>query len=256
MYVGTESRRATTLVNGAGTASTLTGGGVSTLDGISVVSLGILPQIEGTVMLPVYRSRSLDESDVGCGELGLEACEPSQGVGTTDLGGVLSAGRSGGLGREGLWSAHGELGYRYRFPNAYEGEAPLPGSELLGGVEALLGPSTTWMVGPVAYALSRPQGFDLEDADLTSAERYVGLSATNMQAGGNDLLPGRGSLDLNRGILAALAVVTVAIAWSPPTLVLILGQLGVYGLVAVSVPLALVLARVLASKQELQHAAK
>ena len=51
---------------------------------------------------------------------------------------------------------------------------------------------------------------------------------------GNDLLPGRGSVGLNRGVLAVLAVVTVGVALSPPQLVLILGQQGVYGLVAAS----------------------
>ena len=50
----------------------------------------------------------------------------------------------------------------------------------------------------------------------------------------NDLFPGRGSVLLNRGVLVLLAVVTIAIAWSPPSLVLILGQQGVYGLVAAS----------------------
>ncbi len=51
---------------------------------------------------------------------------------------------------------------------------------------------------------------------------------------GNDLLPGRGSVTLNRIILAALAAVTIAVALSPPDLVLILGQQGVYGLIAAS----------------------
>lgn len=57
---------------------------------------------------------------------------------------------------------------------------------------------------------------------------------------GNDLLLGsRDASDpkavwLNRAVLAALAVATVAIALSPPKLVLVLGQLGVYGLVAAS----------------------
>lgn len=52
---------------------------------------------------------------------------------------------------------------------------------------------------------------------------------------GNDLLPGKGSVWLNRMLLLGLAVATVAISWQPPKLVLILGQLGVYGLVAASV---------------------
>ena len=50
---------------------------------------------------------------------------------------------------------------------------------------------------------------------------------------GGDLFE-RPSVRRNRFILALLAVATVAIALSPPRLVLILGQLGVYGLVAAS----------------------
>jgi len=51
---------------------------------------------------------------------------------------------------------------------------------------------------------------------------------------GNDLAPGKGSVKLNRAVLAGLALLTIAIALSPPKLVLILGQQGVYGLVAAS----------------------
>lgn len=51
---------------------------------------------------------------------------------------------------------------------------------------------------------------------------------------GNDLFPGKGSVRLNQGVLAGLAVITILIALSPPKLVLILGQQGVYGLVAAS----------------------
>ena len=50
----------------------------------------------------------------------------------------------------------------------------------------------------------------------------------------NDLLPGRGSVGLNRLVLAVLAVLTIGVAIRPPSLVLILGQQGVYGLVAAS----------------------
>lgn len=50
----------------------------------------------------------------------------------------------------------------------------------------------------------------------------------------NDLLPGRGSVGLNRLVLGVLAVLTIGVAIRPPALVLILGQQGVYGLVAAS----------------------
>jgi SSS family solute:Na+ symporter/sodium/pantothenate symporter len=47
-----------------------------------------------------------------------------------------------------------------------------------------------------------------------------------------DLLGGRGGARANAALLAALAVVTIALAASPPKLVLLFGQVGVYGLVA------------------------
>ncbi len=51
---------------------------------------------------------------------------------------------------------------------------------------------------------------------------------------GHDLF--RGSVRANRLVLVVLAALTLAAALSPPKLVLILGQLGVYGLVAASIP--------------------
>lgn len=48
----------------------------------------------------------------------------------------------------------------------------------------------------------------------------------------NDLMPGKGSVTTNRVVLGVLAALTIGVSLSPPKLVLILGQLGVYGLVA------------------------
>jgi SSS family solute:Na+ symporter/sodium/pantothenate symporter len=61
-----------------------------------------------------------------------------------------------------------------------------------------------------------------------------GLLVAMAASVGGDLFPKRASARLNRLVLAGLAVATVAIAWSPPELVLLLGQVGVYGLVAAS----------------------
>ena len=49
-----------------------------------------------------------------------------------------------------------------------------------------------------------------------------------------DIVPGRGSVTANRIALALLGIATIALALSPPDLVLLLGQKGVYGLVAAS----------------------
>jgi SSS family solute:Na+ symporter/sodium/pantothenate symporter len=51
---------------------------------------------------------------------------------------------------------------------------------------------------------------------------------------GNDVFPGAGSVWLNRVVLVVLAVLTIGISINPPSLVLLVGQLGVYGLVAAS----------------------
>lgn len=51
---------------------------------------------------------------------------------------------------------------------------------------------------------------------------------------GNDIFPGAGGVWVNRLVLVGLALITIAISLSPPKLVLVLGQLGVYGLVAAS----------------------
>lgn len=51
---------------------------------------------------------------------------------------------------------------------------------------------------------------------------------------GNDIFPGAGSVWLNRLVLVILAVLTIGISLNPPSLVLLVGQLGVYGLVAAS----------------------
>ncbi|MEL6344242.1 MAG: hypothetical protein AAFV53_14080 [Myxococcota bacterium] len=85
VYVGAESRRTTTLVDGSGAAEPLPGGGVSTIGSVLVGSFGVVPRVEGSLLVPVYRSRSLAEQDPDCQSFGLEACETSGGVG------VLSA---------------------------------------------------------------------------------------------------------------------------------------------------------------------
>ncbi len=56
----------------------------------------------------------------------------------------------------------------------------------------------------------------------------IGASVTH------DLFAGTASVRTNRLVLLCLAAMTLALAWSPPDLVLLFGQLGVYGLVAAS----------------------
>jgi len=51
---------------------------------------------------------------------------------------------------------------------------------------------------------------------------------------GNDFLPGKGSIWVNRAVLLALAIATLGISWAPPE-ALIFAQVGVFAVVAASV---------------------
>lgn len=105
------------------------------------------------------------------------------GEGTTDVGGFLSVGRSGGLGN-GYWSGYFEAGGRYRFPNTDASGLPVPGSELHADLEWLGGLSTWYAVGPAVTLLWRPQGVDFEQIDPSDPDRFGTLRVINVRAGG------------------------------------------------------------------------
>ena len=109
----------------------------------------------------------------------------SLGDGGADLGTFVAFGRSGGLGESGVWSASSEVGWRYRFKNTTEN---IPGNEMFGDVEVLIGPSMWWKVGLVTIGLWRPNGEDLTTTDYDSPERFVALRARSVQSGGKLLL--------------------------------------------------------------------
>lgn len=105
------------------------------------------------------------------------------GEGTTDLGGVVDVGRSGGLG-DGYWSAYLEVGGRYRFPNTDAGGTPVPGAELHADLEWLGGLQPAWAIGPAVSMLWRPVGDDIETLNATDPDRFGALRVLNVHAGG------------------------------------------------------------------------
>lgn len=87
----------------------------------------------------------------------------------------------------------------------------------------------------VAALGTGPLGALVSTAILAAAMSTLdGLLVAIAASVGNDLVPGKGSVMINRLVLVGLAVATIAGALNPPKLVLILGQLGLYGLVAAS----------------------
>jgi len=80
-----------------------------------------------------------------------------------------------------------------------------------------------------------PIGALISTAILAAAMSTLdGLLVAIAASVGNDLIPGKGSVWANRGVLVFLGITTILGALNPPKLVLILGQLGIYGLVAAS----------------------
>jgi hypothetical protein len=107
--------------------------------------------------------------------------------GTTDVGGVLAVGRSGGLG-DGFWSAWASAGWRHRFPNAKRGGVAVPGGEFTSDADLLGGLRSWWSVGPSVSLLYRPNGYDFVALDAASPDRFGELRILSTRVGGKLIL--------------------------------------------------------------------
>ena len=111
------------------------------------------------------------------------------GEGTTDVGGFVSVGRIGGLGR-GYWSGNLDLTGMYRIPNTRtfpfdSGDQVVPGSEFYAASDVLFSPfsGTDVSFGPTASLFWRPFGLDWDAVDLTDPDRFGALRATSPRVG-------------------------------------------------------------------------
>lgn len=106
------------------------------------------------------------------------------GEGTSDVGGYLSLGRTGGLGKAGNWSGYAAFGGLYRFPNTESADGdPVPGSELNSTAEVLFGLNRIVTVGGTAAMLWRPWGVDVSGVDLADPDRFSSLRVFNLRPG-------------------------------------------------------------------------
>jgi hypothetical protein len=127
------------------------------------------------------------------------------GVGTTDVGVFASIGRSGGLGN-GTWSAYLEGIGRYRVPTTQHyphntGTRAVPGSEVEASTQILVGPSPRFSIGPVVYALYRPEGREFEALDLTDPDRFAALRIGNVRVGGVAVVRSQGDVSASISVL-------------------------------------------------------
>ncbi|MEN0066446.1 MAG: hypothetical protein AAGA48_30195 [Myxococcota bacterium] len=131
------------------------------------------------------------------------------GEGALDLGGFITAGRTGRVGDQGYWSGFLDVTGRYRFPTTrnFPGFAgSVPGAELGANAEAVFG-SRRVVVGPVATLLWRPNGLDWDEVDLTDRDRLGVLRVLNMRVGATAVVRGPRALSASFTILRTIAAV-------------------------------------------------
>lgn len=124
------------------------------------------------------------------------------GEGTTDVGGFLAVGRSGGLG-SGTWLASLESGGRYRMTTSTWDGQGVPGPEVFGGFEALAGPGRI-LLGPAAYGLHRWVGRDLSTTSYSQFDRFSAVRVTSVTAGGKVLFFGERGAAVAVGVQRAI----------------------------------------------------
>lgn len=112
------------------------------------------------------------------------------GEGTTDLGGFVSVGRIGGLGR-GYWSGHADASGFYRIPNTRtypqaDGSRAAPGGDFLFNSDLLLTPTAGYEVsfGPTVSVFWRPFGVNWDEVDFSDPDRFAALRVLSPRVGG------------------------------------------------------------------------
>jgi hypothetical protein len=125
------------------------------------------------------------------------------GEGTFDIEPRLAIGRVGALGAKGgYWTILGDLGVRYRIPMAteYPGyDAPIPGLEITFYQATLFTPVTPFSIGPTFSLLSRPQGLDFEELDLSGLDRFSAINILSMRVGLKAFIRGGDRVTVNLG---------------------------------------------------------
>lgn len=126
------------------------------------------------------------------------------GEGSTDVGPIVSVGRTGGVGA-GWWSAFADVGYRHRIPLGNIDGRAVPGDELHSTIDLQVGGKRKISVGPAASFLYRPSGVDLADADPSRDDWLASLSVMQLQAGGRVVVRTRESASGSVYVLRTVA---------------------------------------------------
>lgn len=132
------------------------------------------------------------------------------GEGQTDLGAVVSAGRTATMGDTSWYKVHLDVGYWHRLP--LEGPPKVPGDEIVARMGSLMAPTGVWAVGPVVDFLLRPSGSDLgQEVDLSNPNGFASLRVGQLKVGGTAAVIGE------RGVTVSVSGYGTAWAWNNPT---------------------------------------
>ena len=108
------------------------------------------------------------------------------GDGSTDVGGGVSLGRTGVLGRAGWYRFSTDAYYWYRFPSGQRNGQKVPSDEVTGEIAMLLAPNPRFGFGPAVAGFTRIGGIDLNppEADFGDPDFWNSLAATQLKVGG------------------------------------------------------------------------
>ena len=122
------------------------------------------------------------------------------GEGTFDVAGSAWAGRSGGLGDKGYWSASVGGDVRYRFPNDTVDGLAVPGWETDGLLEVLFAPRSMVAFGPEVAWFFRPRGTDVETSDFADPDWIGALRVEKVATGASIHLRSRKAITFSAGV--------------------------------------------------------
>ncbi|MBX2798656.1 MAG: hypothetical protein KTR31_13325 [Myxococcales bacterium] len=117
------------------------------------------------------------------------------GDGQTDIGAMVSIGRTQQWSSAGWIRASTSAAYWYRLPHA---NAPkVPADEIAGDLNVLLSPNGSFAIGPTASYFFKLGGEDLDPALLQSINGFASLRGSQLKAGGKLGLYGKNGLTLS-----------------------------------------------------------
>jgi len=124
------------------------------------------------------------------------------GDGQTDVGGILSVGRTGTLPR-GWWQASASGAYFYRLPHN-TASPKIPADEVAYDAQVLVAPIGWFSIGPAVAGFAKLGGVDVQQARLDTLDGWASLSGAQLKVGGKAAVYSEDGLTFSVGVLQAV----------------------------------------------------